>query len=160
GFYLHTDQMGSAPELQVSLKATVSDSSQMAHLQAALGFLKFTATDMPVVQPGGGLGSYVSGLLKLDLVVPGTGTHHAGRLTPAEMESAAHIEDVLVPRVALNADVQFHLVANVGSNPHFPHMEADFDFGWQYDTNSPATNGVHRLGFNNVRMNLTDFVNN
>src|SRR5262249_23470781 len=68
GFYLLTGAPGSAPDLQVNVEAAVSDPAQMAQLQAELGFLQLTATDTPVPQPDGGKGSYLAGLLSLDLV--------------------------------------------------------------------------------------------
>src|SRR5262249_45253009 len=77
GFYLLTGAPGSAPELQVNLKASISDPQQLAQLQATLGFLQLTAADQPVSQPDGGKGSYLAGLLTLALVDPRTAARAA-----------------------------------------------------------------------------------
>jgi Ca2+-binding RTX toxin-like protein len=158
GFYLHTGAAGSAPELQITLEASVSNPAQMAQLRAELGFLELTATDKPITQPDGGKGSFLSGLLSLDLVDPGTGTKQDGHLTVAEME-AARLGDVLKPRIDLDANIQLHLSAGVGNNINFPRIETDFALVWQFDnTASPAANGVQQLGFTNVEVSLGQFV--
>jgi Ca2+-binding RTX toxin-like protein len=157
GFYFLTGAAGSAPELQISVEAAVSGPNQLAQLMATLGFLKFTATDTPVVQPDGGLGSYVSGILSLDLIDPGTGTQADGRLTLGELQSAS-LDDVLKTKVDLDANVQLKLTASLGSS-NFPRVESDFKFQWKYHTGA-ADNGVQTVGFQNVRVNLGDFITN
>src|SRR5262249_34421301 len=119
--------------------------------------LQLTAADQPVVQPDGGKGSYIAGLLSLDFVDPGTGARADGHLTVAEMQQS-RIEDVLKARASLDANVQLHLAAAVAGSTHFPRFESDFGFRWKYDTSTPATNGVQSLGFTNVRVSLSDFI--
>jgi Ca2+-binding RTX toxin-like protein len=161
GFYLHTGAAGSAPELSINIEAALSNptaasQAEMAKLKGELGFLDFTMTDsFAVVQPDGGHGSFFAGNFSLDLIDPGTLTRNDGHLTLAEMQSAK-IGDVLKARMDIDANLQFHLAADVSS---FPAFQADFEFVYQFDTaGSPAQNGVQKLGFNNVRVNVGEFI--
>ena len=68
-----------------------------------------------------------------------------------------NLDDVLKPHVDLDANVQLHLTSSVTSSANFPHLEADFRLVWMYHTGG-ANNGVQALGFDNVRLNLGEFV--
>ena len=159
-FYLLTGATSSAPDSRSISRRRCpircNHASTDGQLKAELGFLEFTVSDSSsVTQPDNGHGSFFNGNFKLDLVDPGTGTKQDGHLTIAEMQSAK-IEDVLKSRLDLDANVQLHLAADVSS---FPAFQADFEFVYQFDTGaSPAQNGVQRLGFNNVRVNVGDFI--
>lgn len=162
GFYLLTGATGSQPELAVTLEAALSNASattaaQMAKMKGELGFLEFAVTDsFDVIQPDGGRGSYIQGLLSLDLIDPGVGTKADGHLTLAEFQSAK-VGDVLKPRIHLDANVQLQLAADVGA---FPAFQSNFELVYKFDTTAiPANNGIQKLGFNNVRVNVGDFFN-
>jgi hypothetical protein len=145
GFYLIAGAPNSAPELQISVEAAVPSSS----LTATLGFLKFAATDQ---------GSYFRGELSLDLRDPGTGTDADGRLTLGELQ-AAQLDQALTSNVELDARVQLKLTASLGDDPNFPRVESDFRFIWKNHTGA-ADNGVQTIGFENVRLNLGEFISN
>ncbi|HEX8200014.1 MAG TPA: hypothetical protein VF590_05970, partial [Isosphaeraceae bacterium] len=115
GFYVHTDDF-STPELKVWIEAILSDKTlgaggALAHpatATAELAFLRFTATDRAITRADGSRsGSYFLGEFTVDLKDPGGD----GRLTLAEMASAADITEVIDPRLSATAHVMLGLEA-------------------------------------------------
>ncbi len=158
GFFIKTETPDGDPEFQIDVDATLSDpnSPTPAQVTADLFFLKFTATDQQVTRPDGSTsGSYFAGTFSIDLTDPG---QDDGRLTLSELSSFADAIDV---DLEATAHVALGLEAGVGNSTGFPRLAADFELLWQFDTSDPNLDGsIQRLGFNNVRLNLNDFVTN
>lgn len=168
GFYFLSGAGEDEPELKVFLDATISEpiadpaTWDPAAATGELFFLQLDVTDKQVTRgDGSSSGSYFLGEFTVDVKDPGTGLDQDGRLTLAEMASAASVEDVLDPRLAATAHVSLEVITSVEGDARFPRLGADFELLWQFDTADPEMNGsISQLGFNDVRLHMGELVNN
>src|SRR5262249_47296219 len=128
GFYFNTDTKdtsgNSVPEVTVALNVSAPTLSA----EGKIGFLKLDVSSLP-----GTPAVAFNGAFNVDVDDPSDD----GKLTWAELTGVNFdLGDFVHPQLTADADVNLHLVANLGSD-EFPSVGSDFVLHWGFNSAAP-----------------------